>query len=69
MQGAFLFLHNPEPSVANLCNNFNNKFTIKLINENQVLSVEIFNIKDMMVNKLLTKMIADSSWEGFVIVI
>jgi len=43
-------------------NDFNNKLTTKLINENQVIAVESLNVKGMMKNKLLARMIADSSW-------
>jgi len=43
-------------------NDFNQKLTTKLINENQVIAVESLNVKKMMENKLLARMIADASW-------
>ena len=48
--------------ISDCRNDFNQKLTTKLINENQVIAVESLNVKKMMENKHLSKMIADSSW-------
>jgi len=48
--------------ISDCRNDFNQKLTTKLINENQVIAVESLNVKKMMGNKNLSKMIADASW-------
>lgn len=51
--------------IGNIRNNFLHKLTFNIINENQVIITESLNVKGMVKNKNLSKVISDVSWSEF----
>jgi putative transposase len=52
--------------VINQRNDFQNKLSFKLVSENQAISLENLNVKDMVKNRCLSQAISDASWSSFV---
>jgi putative transposase len=52
--------------VVNQRNDFQHNVSLKLIRENQAVSIETLNIKGMIKNHKLAQAISDSAWYGFV---
>ena len=48
--------------IADCRQDFTHKLTTKLVNENQVISVETLRVKNMLKNRKLSKAIADCNW-------
>ncbi len=48
--------------IANIRHNHLHQITSKLINENQVICLEDLSVKNMMINRCLSKSIGDASW-------
>lgn len=52
--------------ITNQRNDFLHKLSRKLVNENQVISIESLNVKGMVKNRTLARSISDVSWGRFV---
>ena len=52
--------------ITNQRNDFQNKFSFKLVSENQAIALETLNVKGMVKNHHLAQAISDSAWSSFV---
>ena len=59
-------LYRIHEKIANQRNDFLQKLSTKIINENQVICLEDLDVKDMLQNKQLARSISDVSWSKFV---
>lgn len=61
-----LILAKQHKRVTNQRNDFLHKVSKKLIDDNQIISIETLSVKDMLQNKELSRSISDVSWSRFI---
>ncbi|WP_153050326.1 RNA-guided endonuclease TnpB family protein, partial [Clostridioides difficile] len=52
--------------IANQRNNFLQKLSTKLIKENDIICIEDLQVKNMIKNRKLSRLISDVSWSEFI---